>query len=340
MPRTRKVNAVWAAKAVDLLTRQGQPTADILRQAGLKRQDLDGDDAMIPFRKFADLLDAAAQLSQDRHFGLRLGLESDPREDGVIGYIASNSATLGDAFRNAVRFQRISNEGTEATLDIGEREVAVEIEILDRDIEPTNARQVMEFDFSSICAAITVITEQRPPLTEVEFRHQDSGDMGVYTEIFGIAPLFGRGRNAFAMPTDFFAATPIVDADARLLKILLRHAEDVLARTPAIDDLVGQVRATINGHLVDGAPPIATVAADLAMSQRTLSRRLHELDTSYRAVVDDLRHDLALEYLSDPELGLSTIAFLLGFRDLSAFTHAFRRWTQVSPSSYRRRMAA
>jgi AraC-like DNA-binding protein len=71
------------------------------------------------------------------------------------------------------------------------------------------------------------------------------------------------------------------------------------------------------------------------MSERTLVRRLAEHDTSFAQMVERLRHDLALKYLSDQDLSLTQIAFLLGYSNQSAFSTACRRWTGRPPRELR-----
>ena len=72
------------------------------------------------------------------------------------------------------------------------------------------------------------------------------------------------------------------------------------------------------------------------MSVRTLSRRLADEGTTYAEVVDQLRRSLALQYLNDPGMSLSQIAWLLGYQGSTSFNHAFRRWTGAPPSVARR----
>jgi AraC-like DNA-binding protein len=75
----------------------------------------------------------------------------------------------------------------------------------------------------------------------------------------------------------------------------------------------------------------------LALSLRTLARRLADEDTTYGEVVDQLRRSLAIQYLKDPEMSLAQIAWLLGYEGSTSFNHAFKRWTGRSPSSDRNR---
>ena len=73
------------------------------------------------------------------------------------------------------------------------------------------------------------------------------------------------------------------------------------------------------------------------MSARTLHRRLGEAGTSYRGLLDEVRHMHALRYLEQGEKGLGEIATALGFSDPSAFRKAFRRWTGARPADYLKR---
>jgi AraC-like DNA-binding protein len=77
------------------------------------------------------------------------------------------------------------------------------------------------------------------------------------------------------------------------------------------------------------------IAKALGMSTRTLSRKLDGEGTSYDEVVDQMRRSLALQYMRDPGISLSQIAWLLGYEEATSFNHAFKRWTGSSPSGVR-----
>jgi AraC-like DNA-binding protein len=87
--------------------------------------------------------------------------------------------------------------------------------------------------------------------------------------------------------------------------------------------------------LPDGKAKAENVAAALAVSVRTLSRRLAQEGTTYGDVVDELRKSLATEYLKDPGISLGQITWLLGYEGSTSFNHAFKRWTGRSPSADR-----
>jgi len=85
-----------------------------------------------------------------------------------------------------------------------------------------------------------------------------------------------------------------------------------------------------------GLPGLETAASRLAMSTRTLRRRLQEEGTTYQEVLDEVRCDLAKRYLAGDELAVGAVAFLLGFSEPSAFHRAFRRWMGQAPGDFRK----
>jgi AraC-like DNA-binding protein len=101
----------------------------------------------------------------------------------------------------------------------------------------------------------------------------------------------------------------------------------------------GSLRAAVESEaeklLPHGKAKAQTVAKNLALSVRTLSRRLADEGTTYAEIVDDLRRSLALQYLKEPGMSVSQIAWLLGYEGSTSFNHAFRRWTGQSPSAVR-----
>ena len=131
-------------------------------------------------------------------------------------------------------------------------------------------------------------------------------------------------------------AIPIATADCRLLKILRAHSEAILKeRGTRKVGLVQKVERRIVDLLSKGAAKAKVVATDLGTSERTLTRKLAAAGTSFNEVLDRLRHQLALKYLTASDLHLNEVAFLLGYANQPAFNAAFRRWSGKSPSELR-----
>jgi AraC-like DNA-binding protein len=151
---------------------------------------------------------------------------------------------------------------------------------------------------------------------------------------FGVTPAFGAGRNALTLDTATLELR-VVGADPALLSVLERAAGVPSPTAPAVPGFVQGVRDAIRAALREGAPQAGDVARGLHVSLRTLQRRLTEHGTSFQDEVDAVRRELAFGYLKDAHLGVSDVAFLLGYAELSTFDRAFKRWTGMTPRVWR-----
>ncbi len=120
-------------------------------------------------------------------------------------------------------------------------------------------------------------------------------------------------------------------ANSRLHEVLLMHAEELLRETNKQASLVQRVRAELVGELRGGDPTVQRIARKLAVTPRTLQRRLAEEGTTFVAILDSVRAELSTRYLSDVALSVTEVAFLLGFSEPSAFARAHRRWFGRAP---------
>src|SRR5262249_31929571 len=129
---------------------------------------------------------------------------------------------------------------------------------------------------------------------------------------------------------------PVIHADHYLNNLLQRYCEVALAdRGGSISRLRTRIENAISSALPHGRVLAEDVARSLGMSKRTLARKLSDEGLNYSQIFEHLRRDLAVRYLNDRKLHVSKIAWLLGFHEVSAFTHAFKRWTGKTPSQLR-----
>jgi AraC-like DNA-binding protein len=128
----------------------------------------------------------------------------------------------------------------------------------------------------------------------------------------------------------------LITADPKLLRILRPYCDAAAKeRNVKPGTLRSAVEAEVEKLLPPGKAKAENVAEALALSPRTLARRLAEEGTTYGEVVDELRKSLATQYLKDPGMSLGQIAWLLGYEGSTSFNHAFKRWTGRSPSADR-----
>ncbi len=157
-----------------------------------------------------------------------------------------------------------------------------------------------------------------------------------FERFFGCSVEFGAPSDRLEFSNETLAL-PLITADPLLLEVLRPFCEEA-ARTR--NTAAGSHRALVENEvqrlLPQGRASAEPVAKALALSARTLSRRLSEEGTTFTEVVDQLRRSLALQYLKDPGFVSADVAWLLGYEGQTSFNHAFRRWTGHSPSAARK----
>jgi AraC-like DNA-binding protein len=132
------------------------------------------------------------------------------------------------------------------------------------------------------------------------------------------------------------ASLPIVGADPYLNRLLRQYADEALVQRPQKRDSVrANVERVIPPLLPHGKAKISEVAGHLGLSCRTLSRSLSAEGLTFTKILDEFRAALARRHLKDRDLPISEIAWLLGYREISAFTNAFKRRTGMNPRQFR-----
>jgi len=253
-----------------------------------------------------------------------------PGDYGLVGFVCMNSSTLGEALGHAVRYLHLWTDDPAMVLSSdGSLEVQYRTQARDR----LGLRLATEAALAEILQGARTLTGEPLVPSEVRFKHGAPEKRDAYDEFFGTPVSFGAPTTAMRFsPRQLAMSLP--RADAQLGVFLRTLANDALARRPPVSALE-RVRELIGEELQRGVPELSTIAKRLAVSERTLRRRLAEQSTSFRDLLDDTRAALAREYVRDRRMQLSEVAFMLGFSEPSAFHRAFRRWTGVTPAEWR-----
>jgi len=293
---------------------------------------LEDADSRIPFAQLVALYEKGAELTGDDNFGLHIGQSVNPSAFDVVGYCALNSSTLGAAFARVARYHSIWTDGALFTLDSVNETSAIVYRYVDPSI--VEHRQDSEMTLATVTTLCRNLAKADFAPTTVEFQHPAPADVSEHQKVFGCPVAFDAPANLLSFPARFLSV-PIAQADASLCALLDRHAEELLAKYPPRDSLIDQVRNAIADELRGGEPSLERVAAHLGLTPRTLQRKLQELDASYNDVLDQMRRQLAMRYLREPQMAICEVAYLLGFSESSSFHRAFKRWTGVTPKEFR-----
>ncbi|HVU01122.1 MAG TPA: AraC family transcriptional regulator ligand-binding domain-containing protein [Polyangiaceae bacterium] len=279
-------------------------------------------------------LAVAVEATKDPDLGLKAARRVVLGDVGAFYYVVSSSPTVREAIGHASRYTRLINDVLDVRLEMSGDQAVVRMDnalvlpraAVDFEVAAFFRNHVREW-FGSQTAGVTVW-----------FAHQAPADLSEYERTFGPAAVrFSMPFVAFTFDRSLLEVR-LKGADPHLHALLVPVAERSLGKLAEVQSVTGDVRRLVRERLAKGAPEIADVAADLAMSMRTLSRRLEAEGTTFRDVVDDVRRELAITYVGGQNLGFSEVADRLGFSHVAAFHRAFRRWTGQTPLNYRRHL--
>ena len=277
-------------------------------------------------------IELVAEALQDPFLGFRLGRDFDLREIGMLHYVIGSCEFLGDALRSAVRYSRILNEGVALRFSEGD-DIAIGFDYVG--VARRSDRHQIESWMTTLVRAIRETTGRRIQPTRVKLTHRRNEDCTEFNAFLGVEAQFGADVDEIAFPAAI-KEIRLVSADPYLNDILVTYSEEALAlRRKATGPLRLAVENAVTPLLPHGRAQLGDVARRLGMGQRTLARRLAAEGTSFNEVVNDLKFDLAKRYIADSNLSISEVAWLLGYQEVSAFTHAFRRWSGTTPRQAR-----
>jgi AraC-like DNA-binding protein len=315
----------------------GIDVAPLLAQAGLTAQQIENRSARIEAQGQIRLLALVANALHDDLLGFHTAESFDLREIGLIYYVAASSESLGDALRRLERYSTIINEGVVLRVRKGE-DLAVTIHYVG--IERLSDRQQIEGWLTGLVRLFRQLTNRHLLPTSVSFCHHRARGCPELNAFMGCDVVYAAAADEVAFP-DIVEQMPVAGADPYLNELLVEYCEEAVSHRQArrgplrleVENLIAQL-------LPHGKARLGEIARRLGTSPRTLSRRLALEGTTFAGIVTELRADLARRYLNDKDLAISEIAWLLGFQEVSAFTHAFKRWTGKTPSETRAQRAA
>jgi AraC-like DNA-binding protein len=305
----------------------------LLRQVGIEPGLLSDPESRIPFVNYVQLLESAAAATGDDLIGLHMGSMQSIQVIGVLGYVLQSSPDVRTQLAHTARYFALQQEG--ATITLRNAGPAVEFVYTVLDPNVSLHRQDAEGTLALAVANWRTLTglPHWSPLS-VHFEHPAPVKVQELCRFFGCPVHFSEDFDGMRFPPAFLGM-PIRSADPGLHAILTRYAEDSLTDHKDLTSLAMRIQRLIAASLATGSASINDVAERLAIAPRTLQRRLAGEGLRFNDLLDETRRNLAVQYLDDPHLGLTDIAFLVGYSDLTAFHRAFRRWFGRTPIEFR-----
>lgn len=321
---------------VGFLERIGAPVERRMAEVRLPYHALSDPESLVPLNQALLFIDGTARHEGLRDLGVLVGRNTHLPELGAFGRLVLQSLTLFDALTKVSQVIHLYNSAQVIRVDdwAGKARVCTAY-------GPTVGPGREHGEQYTLMLLIDCIRFAAGPAwmpMEIHLAAPLWDALGGRSDAFGAVPV--RRQDVSAIIFDrALLSTPIERARLTRMATEQREYEALISTAPALEfpDSIGQL---VRMFLRDGHSHITWIASAAGISVRTLQRRLTERGVDYSALVEGSRFDIATQLLKDQRCKLIDIAYDLGYADAASFTRAFRRWTGVTPSEYRRLHAA
>ena len=334
------ISICFVHEALVCIRSRGLDQSALLLQAGISLELLASPSARVSSRQFGALWHLIAQTLDDEFFGM----DSHRMKAGsftLLCHAVIHSDTLERALRRAMRFLRLvlddmagelSRDGDTAHI------VLMNLPTGSVSVGDTSKRAFAYGTYLIMLHGLACwLVGRRIPLSTADFSCPEPVFSDEWRILFSRNLNFNQTHCRISFPAHYLDMGNI--QNERTMKEFLRSAPaNFLVKYKNSDSLSAKIRRRLREWSPAAWPDFETLAHQLNASPATLRRRLDDEGESYRAIMDELRRDLAIALLSDTQLSLSDIAGELGFAESSAFHRAFKKWTGTRPGEYRCRV--
>jgi len=332
------VLAVWLRPLVDYLERTGFDSREVFDATGVDAEQVFVPGARLLLSDAAPLWREAARVTGRPFIGLEIAGDAPPLQADVTAIAMMASRNLYEALQRFSRLSHILCDAVEVVLTREANELRMDFVVhsQERSIMP---REAMDPALLIPLGLLGKGMVDAADIIELRFDCEHPGDDTVahMSRLFPIPFRFGCDNYGMIVNWDLsLRQNPYWNpALAQLCE------EQVLKELQALDDsnLIARTRKILLDQLAAGTPQLGKVAALFNITERQLQRKLKEQGSSFGALLDDVRLDLALRYLQDARMTMVDIALSLGFQDQSNFVKAFKRWQGETPGQYRNRVS-
>lgn len=333
--RGPRVVGAYLQTLLDTVEASGASLTELATAAGLPLAAISPTPEMLAVPDYLRLLNAGETLLCDPYFGLHVGERMKLATYAVYGMIVLSCRTFGEAVAQVMRYEVLAH-------DLGRSDIRFdgdEAEYVWRSpwLRETPCRHLAESITAGIKIFVDWMAGRQVPVIEIGFAHPAPADLSEYERIFQCPVKFGTAENYARFKAEILGWS-VANAEPSLFPVLVQHAEQLLQAREQANQLpliVVEVKEAIIRNLGQDRARLNWIADELDITVRTLQRKLKDAHTSFQAVLDTTRRELAEHYLGTTTLTLTDIAFLLGYQEQSSFNHAFKEWTGTNPGAWR-----
>ncbi|MBI9051076.1 MAG: AraC family transcriptional regulator [Anaerolineaceae bacterium] len=333
IPSSIHVSVTLLSQMFLYLASLGLDVDAFLQSIGIDPQSLKSPDVHIPVETYLFIQEEAIKRTRDEYFGLHMGEYAEPGSWSILGYMMMNCKNLGQAFEKAGRYSRIIGNLIEATGVFQFNKVKVVF--FTPPHAPKMTRHCYESTLSSTVRMLHTLTGKDIRPVQVGFSYPEPTDSSEYDRVFGCLVLFNQ-KETFMTLDIKIAKIPVLLSNPALLEHFESYAQEFITKMEHTDEYTRAVMRIILANLDDEKLSIKEIAKEMAVSVRTLQKRLEEEGVVFSELLRSVRAKLAKQYLTE-NYTVEQITYLLGFSEPSVFRKAFKKWAGMTPREFRER---
>jgi AraC-like DNA-binding protein len=328
------VKATGINAILQVAERYAVPRARLLAMAHLEPEWLRHADDRLPVQRQFEIYRIAAELTGQPDIGLYVGRVQHFRGLNLLLYMSTICQTFREYLNLVPSLLRMRGDLGVVAIERDGEFIRLEWRPLQQ--ESASERFLTDEILASSAAIVNALCVEPIPVRRAEFTYPRPADLTQLHSAFGTELQFDQAVSCLYFDRACLNY-PVIKLDYELDANWTSSLQDLFESDESADPFLRMVREAIGRSLPTGDLSIDQLATEIGVSRRTLQRRLADRDTHFMQVLAEVRAELAARYLADQRLGITEIAFLLGYSDLAAFSTAFRSWYDCTPSEYRSR---
>ena len=334
---TQTTLASWALAVERALLADGADTPAIFAAAGIDKERLRQPEARIPVTTMWRLWREAVAATGNEAIGIRVAETIFPTHLNALMFALQASSTLHDCIERMVRYARVVSTIGMISVEYGDEQVVIRMRSSN---QPERPFQPVDALMSVVVKVIRDILEpgDHNGIQCIHLSRPEPEDRRLFDQFFACPIQFSSEHNEIILDAAV-VELPLPSANSELARVNDQILNEYLQRMNNENTSL-RVRKEIMRLLGTEHLNQEYIASSLNMSARNLHRKLADEGNSFKELLDSIRHELALGYLEVSNMSIGELTFTLGFVDQSSFSRAFKRWTGMTPSQYRKTWAS
>ncbi len=286
---------------------------------------------LIPFDKFVLLLEHASKELNYPDIAMQLAKQQDMMILAPLVPLLKDVTNIQEALNTILKYLKILVSGYQIEVEIKQEHITLTFSL-----ELPHIQELVQYQDYAMASAVSIIyglLGKTFPIRGCYFLRSEHNQQRIseYAQYYRCPVAFGCQTLSLSADTSILnqsISSLLKQVDVRVNQAMSYHRTNIIE----------QISQVISFSLINGSSSLNDIASSMHFSSRTLQKRLQDQGTSYRALLDAVRFNMANQYLRNTYYQLTDIAALLGYNNLSAFSRSYKRWSGVYPTEIRKRL--